>query len=225
MARSSLEMNFQVRNKRFRSAEKGLRFFAEEMGVPFKKLSRVAQKELRDMLDTVADAMQQRHSDSFQHTSVPGPKGVRTGRLFRRTGGFIRDLKASVLVTGSGIEATGMIGGPPVSKFMVIHETGGTIRPKRAKFLTVPLQAALSFRGVPLKRRARDWPNTFVATSRRGNLLIFQRRGGRIIPLYALKKSVRIPARLGLGATLRKAAPVFIDRVFDRLVKEVKKVA
>ena len=64
-----------------------------------------------------------------------------------------------------------------------IHEVGGVIRAKSARYLTIPLPAALDRRGVARQPSARGWKNTFVAESKRGNLLIFQRRGAQIVPL------------------------------------------
>lgn len=69
-------------------------------------------------------------------------------------------------------------------KYAAIHQFGGTIRPINARALTVPLPAAT------LGRRARDYKNTFVAKG-----VIFQKQGSEIVPLFVLKKSVKIPAR------------------------------
>jgi hypothetical protein len=74
---------------------------------------------------------------------------------------------------------------------------------------------------VPYRRSARDWDNTFVARSKKGNLIIFQRRGVQITPLYVLKTSVKIPARLGMGQTLNIGIPYFVERAMDRIVKGI----
>src|SRR4030067_2576791 len=80
-----------------------------------------------------------------------------------------------------------------------------TIRPVRAKWLTIPiskeyggivLTKALVSRGAA---RSGMWGETFVARSRKGNLIIFGKRGiqkgerqgessGKIQPLFVLKK-------------------------------------
>ncbi len=103
-----------------------------------------------------------------------------------------------------------------------VHEDGAVIR-KKGKMLAIPLPAALDSRGRPLKRGPRAWRNTFVARSRKGNLLIFQKRGKDIIPLFVLKDQVKIPRRLGMGVTMDKAAPVYIERVFERALASLKK--
>jgi phage gpG-like protein len=66
-----------------------------------------------------------------------------------------------------------------------IHHTGGVIRPKRAKFLAIPL--------TPLARtmRPRDFQDTFISKG-----VIFRKlEGDKIEALYALKKQVVMPAQ------------------------------
>lgn len=102
---------------------------------------------------------------------------------------------------------------------MTIHETGGVITARRARYLTIPLPAALDRRGVAKKASARDWPNTFVVRTRRGNLLIMQRQPGnrRPIALYLLKTSVRIPARLGMERSFTEELPRLEQNVIAAL--------
>jgi phage gpG-like protein len=64
------------------------------------------------------------------------------------------------------------------------HQYGRTIRPVNVRFLTIPLPAARP------GSKARDYDNTFVAKG-----IIFQKQGANIVPLFKLKKSVKIPAR------------------------------
>jgi hypothetical protein len=67
-----------------------------------------------------------------------------------------------------------------------ILEKGGTITPKNAKFLTIPLPG--------VKGRASNYPDAFVIKSKKGNLLLVQKKGrSGIVPLFVLKKSVKIP--------------------------------
>lgn len=84
-----------------------------------------------------------------------------------------------------------------------------TITPKRAGALTIPLPAAMNAQGVA-KGSARDksiFGETFLAKSESGNMIIFgktlyvkgKKAGqakGKIVPLFVLKKSVRVPARI-----------------------------
>ena len=58
--------------------------------------------------------------------------------------------------------------------------------------------------------------NTFVQYSKKGNLLIFQKRSrGSIVPLYILKKRVKIPARLGLGDYFFETTPKLTKSIMD----------
>jgi phage gpG-like protein len=72
-----------------------------------------------------------------------------------------------------------------------IQELGGPIRAKHAKYLTIPLDAARTPSGVA-RAPARSWPNTFVIQGRGGHLIIMQRHGRGIRPLFVLKRSVRL---------------------------------
>lgn len=213
---TTIDLEFNFRNRRFRNAARGLEFMGRSFERSVKDLGPIAQKELKDMLDTVADAMRQRHNTPWSPGAAPLAAGSKAGTLARRSGTMAKAIAQSVKISGRTLnDIEGQISGPAV------HEFGATIRPKRAKFLTIPLPAALDSRGVPLKTKARDWPDTFVRKSRQGNLIIFQKRGRGIVPLYVLKREVKIPPRLGLQATLDVAADVFIDRVFDKMLREI----
>jgi hypothetical protein len=93
-----------------------------------------------------------------------------------------------------------------IAPYMRIHAYGGTIRPKRAKFLTVPLDAAKTASGVN-RFSARDVignPSAYGYSSTffRNQVLFGVRAGagprvvseGRhVVPLFALKDQVQIP--------------------------------
>jgi len=69
-------------------------------------------------------------------------------------------------------------------KYARIHQEGGIIRPKNAKFLAIPLNPAAKVMS------PRDFDNTFIH-----NGIIYRKDKEKIIPLYKLKRSVEIPAR------------------------------
>ena len=84
-----------------------------------------------------------------------------------------------------------------------------TITPKKGKYLTIPLPAAMTGAGVARgSARQGPWGETFVAKSKEtGSLIIFGKRKitsgkkvgelrGQITPLFLLLKSVRIKARV-----------------------------
>jgi len=108
-----------------------------------------------------------------------------TGRTF--IGRFIK------AIIGSGIF------GRRAVKYARIHELGGKIRPKRAKMLTIPLPG--------VKGRAANYPDAFIIRSKKGNLLIVEKSGLGIKPLFALKSEVDIPARHWLSESIRQMKP------------------
>jgi len=209
---SPITLEFSFRNKRFRDAERGLRAFSKSLGSSITRSFPVVSKEMRKTLEGVAKALAQRHGTDW-------PGGTTAKSLSKRSGRGVESILSSVEVKGSKLDSIeGRIGGVG---YLSIHETGGVIRARRAKYLTIPLRAALNSNGTPIKKSAREWSNTFVATSKKGNLLIFQRKGRDIVPLYVLKKSVKIPPRLQMQKTIEAAVPFFVDRVIDSVVKEL----
>jgi len=96
----------------------------------------------------------------------------------------------------------------------VTQEFGGTIRPKRAKYLTIPTPAALDPSGI-LKKTAREYRaegGTFVFNTpkrREKGLggLIARRVGkkGKLEVLFVLAKQVNVPARWGLRKDWRSS--------------------
>ena len=218
MAEKPFKLSFNFAGKRFDDASRGLKAVADSVALPLTDLSPDVRDMFKDILDTTASAIAQRHSSGWS-PGVKRPAGARTGRLNRRSGAMIQSIFRSVSVTTNGDEVRGTIGGNIQAR---THEFGAVIRPKRAKMLAIPLEGAMSARGVPLRPKPRDWPNLFIIKSKKGNLLLVRKVSGRIVPMYFLTKGpVRIPKRLGMQETLNKAAPVFVDMLFDRLLKKI----
>jgi len=101
--------------------------------------------------------------------------------------------------------------------YAAILHFGGTIRPKRAKALTIPI--APEARG----KRARDFENTFVlrrGDDAPGEGLIMQKLGeGRVRPLFALRTSVTIEPRPYMGWDQRDKSKLLtiLERVWSGL--------
>lgn len=205
---------FSFRNQRFTDAAKGLKAFYSQIKGDWDGSARVLSREMKVFLDQVVQAIATRNG-------APWPGGTTATSLSRRSGALMDSIIKSVRVEGTTFDAiSGRIGSD--LKYARIQELGGTITPKRAKFLTIPLPAALDSSGCPLKSKARDWPNTFCARSKAGNLLIFQRRGKMIVPLYVLRTSVTIPPRLNMRTTLDAGIPYFVTRAMDQMVRAVR---
>ena len=207
-------LGFQFRNQRYNDAQTGLRAFASFLERSPERATPALRKELTNYLDTVAHALSTRHGNSW-------PSGTTSMSLSRRSGEAVRSIKKSVRVTGNSLNSMkGTIGGV---HYLKTHEYGATIRPRKAKYLTIPIpEFALNPNGTPKKKSAREWKNTFVARSKKGNLLIFQKRGRKVVPLYVLKTQVRIPPRLKMGETLRSQMPYFVDKATDEMVREIR---
>jgi hypothetical protein len=207
---SSFQFQVRFRNRRFNDARKGLEAFARQLQKDWDGSAKVMSQELKEFLDSVAHALASRHG-------MPWPSGTTDKSLSSRTGQLVSSLERSVTVKGQtwrSLKAYITVGFPGV-----IHEFGATIKAKEAKYLTIPLPPALDERGVPLKKSARDWENTFVARTKAGNLIIFQKRATQIVPLYLLRETTTIPPRLGLRETINTGLPHFVERAMDRMVR------
>ncbi len=211
---SGVELSFEFRNKRYQQAEAGLRALGKSIETSPERVSDVLRKHLEEFLNEIAKAMAERHG-------TPYPGGTTENSLSARSGFAKQQILGSVKVTGEQLATIqGTIGGGK-AYYLKTHEYGATITPKKAKYLTIPLPAALNSNGTPKKKSARDWINTFVATSKKGNLIIFQKTGSKIVPLYVLKKSVTIKPRLGMRKALEGGVPYFVDRAVDAMLKEL----
>lgn len=106
--------------------------------------------------------------------------------------------------------------------YLRIHETGGTIRPRSARYLTVPLPAARDASGMPIKKSARDWDKTFVMRSKNGNLIVARRVGRTVVPLYLLVRQIAIAPRLGMRQRLLGGAVAFAERATKSMAREMR---
>lgn len=119
---------------------------------------------------------------------------VRTGRLMGSYGHIARGTTLAI-----GVEA-----GSRALVYASVHEgldrrgaqrDETRIRPRRGRWLTVPLPAALTPAGV-LRAPARAWSPTFV---RRGIIYWRDERRRRVVPIFLLKREVVVPARPALA--------------------------
>jgi phage gpG-like protein len=153
------------------------------------RVKETATKKLEDARKRIPMALMRGIGEGLVIVQGQAKRNVMTGGragLHVRTG----HLHRSITHEGPKRKGTKIIGAVGTDiPYGPTHEFGGTIRPKRAQFLTVPLTAAKTAAGAG-RGRARDFPNTFIAKG-----IIFQRIGKRIIPLFVLKRMVRIPKR------------------------------
>lgn len=211
----ALELDW--RGKRYRDIQRGLNAINMDLKVDIEQIGPIVRKNLKLYMEGVVKSVRQRTT-----TPYPGgtsPAGAFPGTLSKRSGALSASLNPSHIKVGnqsSQIEVAYTLSG-----IAAVHEKGATITPKRAQYLTIPLPPALTSRGVPKKQSARDWKNTFVLKSKKGNLLIVQKQGrGELLPLYVLKKQVTIPKRLAFEEAFTGGKDFLADKIAEAVVRE-----
>ena len=125
--------------------------------------------------------------------------------LNKKTGRTAQSLEAKLRVLKTTFRISAKIGNrstPGVG----IHETGGTIRPKRKPWLAIPLSTGAG-------RKVDFW-----ITNKKGNIVGMAKAGNAIIPVVVLVKSVTIPARLQFARTFR----IEMNKMKRELRKEIR---
>lgn len=202
-----LSLSVKFRGREYRSPRRGIEAYRAYVKEGFDKGVKEMKPDMRAYLEEVVNALVEKHSKSY-------PGGTTSDSLSKRSGRGIEAIRQGVKITGGRLDT--LRARLKIPTPIAYHEYEHT---KRAggKLMTIPLPAALNPNGTPIKPSARAWENTFITTSRRGNLIIFQRRGRRIIPLYVLKDSVTVPARLGAGKMMQTKLPHFQERIADSI--------
>jgi len=111
-----------------------------------------------------------------------------------------------------------------------IQEEGGTIRASGGGWLTVPLEVNKDARKILFTlagnnkggwTSARDFDNTFLQLSKKGNLIIFQNKGKKIIPLFILQSQVQIKPKYYLRDGIKAGSGKVFDDVMKQVVSEI----
>lgn len=181
----------------------------EEMATGYPKAVRAdVSKAVRNGL-----ALMERHHKKKEIKRNAGKSASVANRWSWRTGALAKSFR--IFWKSGALE--GYYGSQ--SKYSRMVEGGGTVRPKRAKFLAIPLDAAKY--GVGGGVSPRHHRNLFPITSKKGNLLLVKGGAGSIVPMYVLKKMVKIPARPTLkrteAATIDKATNLIADAAVKSL--------
>jgi hypothetical protein len=135
--------------------------------------------------------------------------GTTDTRLRNRSGHLSKSTKSEPVTHAIGIIKGGVSFGT-IYAGVHIGPKGRvtTIRPKKAKMLTIPLPAAQTKAGVTRgSARSGRWGETFIAKSKKGNLILFGKKvmqrgaragqtAGNIVPLFLLKKQVKVKTRI-----------------------------
>lgn len=141
----------------------------------------VKEEERQYILDWMTTTLDQETQDQLRKPIL----GRRTGRLAQSTRWIPEFIEGE-----SGLKEIrlGLFSSVPYAR---IQNVGGVVSARSGSYLTVPLPAALTPVGV-LRKRAREWKDSFFIRSRLQNLLLVQSRGKQIVPLFVLKKSVTL---------------------------------
>ena len=130
--------------------------------------------------------------------------------LNRRTGNLARDWVVDVS-DGETLSAEIRTQGT-ANAYAGIHETGGVVRPKNAKYLWIPLKPNQTAAGVArLSPRQAISQGGFIDW--RGPIFYAHQgttsTGGakRLVPLFVLKKEVKIPPRMGARSLFESKLP------------------
>lgn len=139
------------------------------------------------------------------------------GPLHSRTGELGRSWRFSTFGTSLGEIGSSTY---TTSPYAPIHETGGTIRAKRAymslpggPYLNIPSQANQTASGV-MRRSARDVFTAggyIVPIKNAGKARFAVIQGGKA--MFWLVKEVKLPARLGFEETATKEIPTLLSRL------------
>lgn len=154
----------------------------------------------------------------IQRSKLSGnPLKVRSGRLRSSI-----NIKA---VGKSGDSFTGSLNVGTNLTYAKILETGGTITPRNGQYLAIPLGALKTKSGVSRGSSPRDFNNTFVKSSRSGNLIIFEKLSNKSIrPLFLLKRSVRIPAFKYVSSSIQETKSKLsevMNSALDALMRKI----
>jgi len=212
---AEIELSFDYRNQRWKDAWTGLEALAKRTGYAMDRLTPELKGALKAYIMHSLNLLAERHSG-------PYPGGTGPNSLAKRSGRLGRALRRPPMVMGTRL--SNVYGEWKLPFYAGVHETGKVITAKGG-YLTIPLPAALNRNGTPKRPSARHWDKTFVQKSKKGNLIIFRNEGGKLVPLYVLKKSVRLPPRMGMRSVLQAGVPEFVDvamsRMLDRLAAEI----
>jgi len=181
---------------------------------------RVLKFELADGMDRIGKGFLKR----FRQQQLQGPPGVRGASGHGLFGTFKRVFLVSPTIEGMGIEIFSD------SKIAKLHETGGTVRDKSGGRLAVPLSARSQMYTQSGKlrsryKRPRELKNV-RAIRLKGETFLARvtKRAQKILPLYVLKRQVRIKPRLGFYRTWDGLVNYRIDILNKSVEKALRKL-
>jgi phage gpG-like protein len=196
-------------------------------------------QELQRFLDKLPEGIYGAAKTSFARAAVAAHAKI-TSRIqngtpmYRRSGNLARSMNFSVSGDTLGslnasVFSSSTVQGSPVI-YAPIHETGGTVKAKNAyarvpggPYLNIPTSANKTASGVQRLSAREVFANGGkVIKSKKGNYLVFGKTARGFEPMFVLKKSVSIPARLQMRETVLGEVPGLISSLDDLLQKALR---
>lgn len=178
-------------------------------------------------LDQIGDAYIAEMQDVF--TAQPkGKFGANTtaNKLMNRTGALRRSLRQRVFNRGSlatmALRVT--VGDSLTGHYAKLQEYGGTIKPKRARKLAIPLPANKTAAG-RTRFAPRDVPGGFILPLPSNTFIASKDERGDLKLMYVLKDQVKVKARLGFRKRFKtkKNRQLRASIMLGRVVKALEK--
>jgi len=181
---------------------------------------KVLKFELGDGLDRISKGFLKR----FRKQQLQGPPGVRGASGHGLFGTFKRTFLVSASIEGMGVHIFSD------SKIAKLHETGGIVKDPGGGRLAVPLSARTQMFTARGKLRTRyRKPKTLknVHPMRfRGKTFLARitKRTQKILPLFVLKRQVRLKPRLGFYRTWDGLVNYRIDILNQKIDSALRKI-
>ena len=186
-----------------------------------KRLTKDMSVVMNKVIAEVAGNMHEEWAGTNEFTG-PGDLAIAVNNPGDANFGLASIARSVEIKVGNSTESY-MLEGKISTADLSVWETGGVIKPVNREYLSIPLDAA-KVGGRKMKMGARQWGKTFVATSRRGNLIVFRKESRQALtPLYLLRKEVTVPARLQMSRAVNNGLNYFEQRMLDAFAEELEK--
>lgn len=194
----------------------------EKLLLRVRKASKVLEAEQEEGMARIANELERRVKRRMNDYS-PGKKSpkspvqVRTGKLLQSVVGEAKGTTAYLRAGNRSVPYAGM---------QEFGKKNHRANPPK-KYLRIPLPHVLTPAGdtrgkYQIYNRGSRWvTGSGVPTFIRGNAIMIM-EGGKAVPLYALKRSVNIPARLGMGDTIEKSQGLIRDEIIDAVERAIR---
>lgn len=181
---------------------------------------RVLKFELGDGMDRISKGFLKR----FKQQRLQGPPGVRGASGYGLFGTFKRVSLVSPAIEGMGMQIYSD------SKIAKLHETGGIVTDRSGGRMAVPLSARSQMFTPKGKLRGkykkpRQLKNVEPMKFKGQTFLVrVKKRAEKILPLYVLKRSVRLKPRLGFYRVWDSLANYRIEILNKKIENALRKI-